>query len=130
MEICWRCAPRSAVGMLMAPSLLHCDISYVRSRQHVGLLPDMWILLKTMFRFCSSLFLALEQETAVVVPSLPLGRSHSQTHAPLVLQKKMEDLPSFSSKEQKTLLGCSRVQVSAVSAKNSGIWGLMAKIKP
>lgn len=116
--------------MLVASSLLRHDISYVHSRQRVGLLPDVCIQLITMFWCCSSLLLTLEQETAGVVPWLQLSRSRSQMHAPLALQKKMADLPSFSSKEQKTVLGCSRALACAVSAKNLGIWALTAKIKP
>lgn len=107
-----------AMGMLVASSLL-C--------QHLCLLPAMCILLMSMFPCCSSLFLTLEQEVAGLVPWLQLGRSPE--HTPLVLQKILEDLPHFSSKEQKTGLGCSRVLACAICAKNSGISGLRAKNK-
>lgn len=70
-----------AMGMLVAPSLL-C--------QHCCLLPDLCILLISMFPCCSSLLLTLEQEVAGVVPWIQLGRSPE--HMPLVLQKLLEDL--------------------------------------
>lgn len=108
-----------ATGMLVASSLL-C--------QHLCLLPAMCILLISVFPCCSLLLLTLEQEVAGVVPWLQLGRNPE--HKALVLQKMLEDLPSFSSKEQKTGPGCSRVLACAICAKNSGISGLRAKIKP
>lgn len=108
-----------AMGMLVALSLL-C--------QNLCPLPDVCILLISMFLCCSSLLLTLEQEVAGVVPWLQLGRSPE--HTPLMLQKMLEDLPSFSSKEQKTGLGCSRVLACAICAKNSSISGLKTKLKP
>lgn len=119
LEACTKKHHGDAGGIL--PSLLwHLLCVLMPARESLcSHLPDMCILL--MFWCCSSHLLKLEQETAGVVPWLQLDRSCSWTRSPLVLQKKMEDLPSISSKEQKTVLGCSRVLACAVSAKSSGI---------
>lgn len=66
----------------------------------MALLLDTCILLITMF-WCRSLhLLMLEQETAEGVPWLQPGRSCSQTHVPCAHQKKIEDLPGFSSRAE------------------------------
>lgn len=131
LEACTQKHHGDAGGILpSSPQQILCVLTPARGSL-CSHLPDTCILLITMFRCCSSHLLKHEQEMAGVVPWLQLGRAAARrTHCLCSKKKKRWKFCLVSPTRSGKLLGCSGVVACAISAKNLGIWGLTAKIKP